>query len=212
MSKNQEVCTQQKSSQWIEDLRNSPIFNMSLGDKELFHSNFLAWAMEQYQYEAKKFFCDILNLKEDDCCKCECKNNCIKCIEREVKKKINKINTSIDLKFKIYNCTIFLENKFKSIAYQEQLDNYLTAYNVDQECNKFILLSLKTPQFFTNNIYKQNQKNWILVTYKQLVEEFYGEIVNNELDCYKKSLVQDYINFVCIIINQSLPVFNLKRV
>jgi len=35
----------------ISYLRSSPLFNLSLGSKELFHSNFLAWLFELYPRE-----------------------------------------------------------------------------------------------------------------------------------------------------------------
>ena len=159
-------------------------------------------------------------------CKCglwclfkfKCENNKIRSIEREVNKQIKDetnndktIKTSIDLKFKICDCTIFLENKVKSIAYQEQLDNYLTAYDDGKKCNKFILLSLKKPKFFNKKIYisvtGQNQKNWLLVTYKQIINDFYKRIVTNESDCYKKLLIEDYVKYVEILISNAQPIF-----
>jgi hypothetical protein len=184
----------------LSSLQSSPVFKMSLSAKELFHSNFLAWAIEQYPLQAKDFFCGVLKLEEDDYCKCECQENssCITKIEREDK--------NIDLSFIICNCcSIYIENKFKSIAYAEQLDKYSEKLSKNDGCQKFILLSLKTPKFFKGNTYN----NWTLVTYKQLLHGFYNKIVNDtNIECdYKKYLIQDYINFVQKLIDEILPIF-----
>lgn len=186
----------------ISSLQSSPVFNMSLSSKELFHSNFLAWAIKQYPQQAKDFFCKVIKL-EDNECKCECDDNSIQCVDREKK--------NIDLSFKICDCcSIYIENKFKSIAYKEQLDEYSEKLSKMQGCKRFILLSLKTPKFFKDSIYtKQNQKDWKLVTYEELLNGFYCEIVNDEkIECYEKGLIQDYIKSFCIIINQALSVFD----
>jgi hypothetical protein len=46
-------------SEIVESLKKSPIFAMSLGSKELFHSNFWAWLIEQDSRFVTVFFPDL---------------------------------------------------------------------------------------------------------------------------------------------------------
>lgn len=43
----------------MKDLEKSPIYAMSLGSKELFHSNFWAWLMRTYPEFVKTFFPEL---------------------------------------------------------------------------------------------------------------------------------------------------------
>ena len=49
-----------RTTDLIADLKSSPMFNLSLASKELFHSNMLAWIAEDA--ETKELFIEILNL------------------------------------------------------------------------------------------------------------------------------------------------------
>lgn len=47
----------------LKELEKLPIFHMSLSSKELFHSNFLGWILENYQEEMVIFFESELRCK-----------------------------------------------------------------------------------------------------------------------------------------------------
>ena len=49
-----------------DELKKSPIFNFSLGSKELFHSNFIAWLANKYPQETGKLFSRFLKDKSGD--------------------------------------------------------------------------------------------------------------------------------------------------
>lgn len=87
----------------FEYLKKSPIFAMSLGAKELFHSNFWAWLIETEDEFAKVFFEGI------DCA-------AITAVQREHK--------NMDLEISINNKKFIVENKLKSMATIKQLDKY----------------------------------------------------------------------------------------
>jgi hypothetical protein len=44
----------------IDTLKKSPLFNLSLTSRELFHSNFLAWLAETYPREVGQVFSSLI--------------------------------------------------------------------------------------------------------------------------------------------------------
>ena len=107
---------------FVEKLNNNPIFQLSLSSKELFHSNFLAWLAEDKNTQA--LFKKILStwLGEDTF---DYNTDCM-----EVKREYKNFDFSIcekiinDEESETGKIRLVLENKFKSIAYKAQLDNY----------------------------------------------------------------------------------------
>lgn len=104
----------------LEELNKNPMFRISLGSKELFHSNFLAFLWDQNP----KAFLESLN----DLC-----HNSIQVEdllnEKELTLDREKENFDICIHHKegkgekeIYD--IIIENKVKSIPYEEQLIDY----------------------------------------------------------------------------------------
>ena len=104
----------------IENLKNNFLFQASLGSKELFHSNMLAWLLEQKnkegEYEVLKMFMkDVLSIE-------------IPLIRNEQEIRIAREEKNIDLIVKWkegddFNYA-FIENKIKSIPTPEQLVKY----------------------------------------------------------------------------------------
>lgn len=101
---------------WNEKLGKSPIFNMSLSSKELFHSNFIAWCLEAYPEKSGKLLNKVFQIQDAE-------NTDITQLQREKK--------NIDLSFKLGNTLVLIENKVKSIAYKEQLNRYAQYKSTD---------------------------------------------------------------------------------
>ncbi len=91
-------------------IKKSPLFPMSLGSMELFHSNFWCWLMEENKKYIKVFFEDFPEIYD---------NNVIK-IKRECK------HTDICIEYNKENYII--ENKIKSMLSKEQLENYSNTF------------------------------------------------------------------------------------
>ena len=53
--------------QIIDGLKQSPLFQLSLASKELFHSNFLAWLCVTYPDHAGRLFAAFLNYTPPTC-------------------------------------------------------------------------------------------------------------------------------------------------
>lgn len=162
---------------WLCELKKSPIFNMSLSSKELFHSNFIAWVLETYPKQMAEFFSEKLSNVDE-----------ITEIQRE--------KQNIDISFKLGNTVVLIENKVKSIANIEQLQKYTDKFK--NEVNKeLVLLSLKD-----SKISDKELKNifWKKLSYKDLLEAFGKLGFQNK---YHESLITDYVSFVKAIKNNS---------
>lgn len=107
---------------FVETLKNNPIFQLSLSSKELFHSNFLAWLAEDDN--TRCVFNKVMQTWLDD------KNWEYKPNEMEVKREYKHFDfcvcdkLSIDGNDVTGSVQVVLENKFKSIAYTDQLVDY----------------------------------------------------------------------------------------
>jgi len=172
---------------WLEELKQSPIFNMSLSSKELFHSNFIGWLLNTYSKELSKFFNDKLSTQKD---------NIVKNVKRE------KLN--IDISFELGDSLVLIENKVKSIPYIEQLNKYekYEIKNFNSNCKniKYILLTIKEP--------KIKSYNWIYINYTEITEFLQNMNINNK---YHSFLIQDYINFINLLKNNIVDNINLDK-
>lgn len=108
----------------VEFLKQSPIFAMSLGSKELFHSNFWAYLMEQADY---KRFINFFFPDADV--------NSIKWIAREYKNR--------DIVICISDKEYVIENKIKSYPDYDQL----CRYGEDNNMHFGIVTGIKKPPF-----------------------------------------------------------------
>ncbi|PLT28159.1 PD-(D/E)XK nuclease family protein [Peribacillus deserti] len=164
----------------FELIKESPLFQISLTNKELFHSNFLKWLFENYPQIAETLFC-----KNDT----EFKLSEVK-REKESRKDLILIFTKGKQKQKI-----IIENKFKSIPYFEQLDRYKKDIKKN---TTYVLLSL---------LEHNPDKSWILLPYKQLsrhIENFVPQI--EETSLYHSTMVKDYLNVVNELIKIPLEI------
>lgn len=170
----------------IDEIKKSPIFNMSLSSKELFHSNFIGWILDTYTEDLTVFFKEKLEIKN---------NNSIKNIKRE------KLN--IDISFELGDTLVLIENKVKSIPYTGQLKKY-EEYEIkkfDSNCKniKYILLTLKEP--------KIKSDNWIYISYKELIEYLKNMDIKNQ---YHHFLVHDYIDLIVFLQTNIVDNINLE--
>lgn len=203
---------------FVEKLKNNPIFHLSLSAKELFHSNFLAWLAVDKKTQA--LFKKILYtwLGEDTF---DYNTDCM-----EVKREYKNFDFSIcekitnDKESKTGRIRLVLENKFKSIAYKAQLENYqkkVDALNEEADkaqCKaklkfnsakfenwkenaklpktKYILLTL-AEDFLDKEAVKES--GWIIVTYAD-----YSKTLHDNLDLVKdkfyKELLEKYCEFI----------------
>ncbi len=158
-------------------LYNSPLFHLSLADKELFHSNFLAWLGEDD--DTKPLFVEFIKaISGIDL------QRKLFTVQRESK------NYDLSILDDKGNLIFVLENKNKSIPSKGQLDRYKEKVKNNSNV-KFVLLSLATKFPEKDKIVK----SWNLISYARLacILRNHTNLVNN---CYKKQLIEDYIHFI----------------
>lgn len=164
----------------IKQLRNNPIFSMSLGSKELFHSNFL----EYLWHVNRDSFINVVNeflphpLEENQ--------------QYEIGREVENFDICIyheENKKRVYDLVI--ENKVKSIPYKEQLMEYEKKAN-NSPCCKFILLTLSDD--FPD---KDNVERWKILRYDELrksIEKYYIS-ENTSKESHLRYII-DYCDFL----------------
>lgn len=198
----------------IENLEKNVLFNASLGSKELFHSNIIAWFLEQQnkdgEFEALRLF--IKEVAKLDVGIITEENNPI--IAREE----NKIDLTIKWKQdKDWNL-IFIENKMKSIPTSQQLCDYdkkidalwgtmTKGKKLTRHVRKKFLL---TP--FPSKIQSNSEKMlWKNITYQEDIITFLESI--KELSYANEDVkyaIEKYISFLTTQ-NQLLLWFNFNN-
>ncbi len=163
-----------------EKLSQSPMFQLSLSSKELFHSNFIYWLGVNYT--------DILNSVLQKVCKDDSLDISHLHLYRE--------KDNFDLSW--WNATgnkkeevkIIVENKIKSIPNKNQLDGYL------KKGQYHILLSLSRD--FPNR--DAIEKCWKIIHYDELANALIEQIKNNAItDDYHRYLIKDYCQSIKLL-------------
>lgn len=165
-------------------LKESPLFNLSLSSKELFHSNFLWWlgsnertfplfkqVMERFVGTALQWTFDNISVEREN-----------KHIDLCVKNKTGK------------KTLLILENKVKSIPNKEQLKEY---YEKEPKAENYVLLSLATEfldKAAIENISENGNKIWKICSYADFAEAL--KIIPDGLTQYERELINDYRTFI----------------
>ena len=186
-----------------EMLEQSPMFQLSLGSKELFHSNFMYW---MWKAEPDAFWgmmeclLDIqFNDKERETLTVEREwENFDLCIVR--KEKINRKkkgkgkNEGVEEVDKVTDVVAVIENKVKSVPNQVQLNEYdsklkkILKKGQDAIETRRILLSLMEPDF---------DSKWTRISYDDYL------IILNRLkivDKYHANIINDYRNMISVLV------------
>ena len=161
----------------IDALRNNPIFKMSLGSKELFHSNFLEYLHSVNPTAFLEMINSLLLTKNNQLKPLDYDykpgremQNFDFCLYHTVKTRKSKNHPDGGEKV-VFDLVI--ENKVKSIAYKEQLVEYADKARKSNKDCLFILLTL-TEDFPDKD--SEDINDWSVVGYKRLmrnIEHFY---------------------------------------
>jgi hypothetical protein len=161
-----------------EHLLKSPLFNLSLSSKELFHSNFLYWVAKNYPTSFANAFRPFLNDPNQ--------HTKLNNVERE------KHNIDLTLNYDDGQI-IYVENKIKSVPYREQLKQYSKNHNPK---NCYLLLSLSRPSFFgDSDILLIGRAKWQYLSYAQL-NKLLKICLDEITDTYHIEIIKDYQMFV----------------
>lgn len=176
----------------IEKLKQSPLFNLSLASKELFHSNFLYWLGENIN--TKNIFQDIIKSWAGE-------SHNIDWGKAKIRREFLNLDICIT-DGDNGQILLVIENKVKSIPYIAQLREYeakVEEYNKKfvkkrklESKVKHILLSL-------SDIFPEKEeiaKNWKVISYKDLASDINSA---NTTDYYYKLLIEDYCNYISLL-------------
>lgn len=175
----------------IEELKQSPLFNLSLSNKELFHSNFIAWFGKEYP----NLFCDFINKLLND-------------KGKGWDKDLHSTDIIILREYKHFDICVMdserrlrliIENKVKSIPTKEQLSKY-----TDESQRKkskgddtipitYILLSMNT-KFQDENTEDKSIGNWICIDYKKVSDALSN--AKKTVKEYHRQLIEDYCQYI----------------
>lgn len=192
--------------QLLNKLQELPVYHLSLADKELFHSNFLAWL--GINPKTKEYFIHIIEVLI---------GNKIDWSEAFIKDD-NSENFKVEREFRKFDLCILkkehknrgkdpwipvlvLENKNKSIPYIEQLKNYsdtvLNLYGKETKNVTFILLSLA--EDFVDKKTITEDGTWKIKTYCELHDAMSDNVSKRLLSRtseLEKSLINNYIEYI----------------
>ena len=160
-----------KIEEIIQELKPNPFLYMSLGSKELFHSNFWAWLFELDREFIKNFFSELKINPTDN----------IKITREEGKR---------DITIWINNEAYVIENKFKSLPDENQLINYQTNLDKGKIFKQGIITGIINPNF--------NNNHWQFVSYEKIYKEILETLkkVKDKLTPFNYNLIKEYCTFL----------------
>lgn len=172
----------------LGELKMNPIFKMSLGSKELFHSNFLEYLWDLDNSRFIKMINSLLPKKKDIV------------LESEKEYFMGREKEKLDIcifhkedKKEVYDLVI--ENKVKSIPYKKQLEEYFS--KVQGKCSnncKFILLTL-SDEFPDKD--DDQVKIWKKTNYNTLKDSIKSQYLGNaQISEKDQTYIRDYCDFI----------------
>ena len=166
------------------ELELSPLFNVSLANKELFHSNFLAWLGETYPTLFLKLMSDVLGKKLEIS------------TEIRIEREYHNFDIAVFETGRDHGCLkLIIENKVKSIPSLKQLQEYEKRV-AQQNGDKVICVLLSISPDLQDNDINIKKTNWHFVDYKKLsssLSSLWGKEVENH---YHAELIKDYCSYM----------------
>lgn len=168
----------------IEKLKHSLTYQMSLGGRELYHSNVWCWLMKQDSAFIRVFFPSFDPEKDK-----------VESIQREW--------LNMDLVIKLANQKIYIiENKLKSLPYSEQLQKY-TEKAEAEGCR--ILGKVYTG--VCDTLTKEERKDWDFISYSDIAKGIEKQLECSSLPNEQKAQIREYCNniyYMIAIVNHEL--------
>jgi hypothetical protein len=167
-----------------EKLTDSPLFNLSLTNKELFHSNFIAWFGTLYP----ELFIQLINNLLGD-------NKWADGLDVkkiDLRREYNNFDISVFDSEDSKVPRLIIENKVKSVPTQAQLKEYQDKINNDE--NVALLLLTMNEQIYSLTE-DECDTRWKIVNYKTLSTAL-RELPDKNLKPYHRMLVKDYCQYV----------------
>lgn len=163
----------------IKDLKESPLYNLSLVNKELFHSNFIAWFGKTYPKLFIVLIEELLGGKK-----------WLDGDKFDIRREFNHFDISV---FEGENLKLVIENKVKSIPTQNQLDEYKN--KIKNENVQLILLTMNEQLHESTSAQDNENIGWKIVNYRKLSKGL--KLIKDKIDNdYHKGLLTDYCTYI----------------
>ena len=169
-----------ESKKYFEKLRHSPMFQLSLCSKELFHSNFLYWMWSVSPVLFRNIIMELFRMGSAAV-------STVVWPEKYIVKREHK-NYDLCVTDAENNVFLVIENKVKSIPRLEQLKNYKTK----SEMAAHLLLSLADEFPDKDEIVKE----WTVVNYKMLSMALKKLLPDAALGSYQTAVLLDYADMI----------------
>lgn len=168
----------------IKSLKKSPLFNLSLTNKELFHSNFIAWFGKLYPELFIQLISDLLgeNKWADG----------VDAKKMDIRREYNNFDISVFDSEDSKVPRLIIENKVKSVPTQAQLKEYEHKINDDE--NVALLLLTMNEQIYSL-AEDESDIRWKIVNYQALSTSLRG-LPDKNIKPYHRMLVKDYCQYV----------------
>lgn len=168
----------------IKGLKKSPLFNLSLTNKELFHSNFIAWFGKLYPEFFIQLISDLLgeNKWADG----------VDAKKMDIRREYNNFDISVFDSEDSKVPRLIIENKVKSVPTQAQLKEYEHKINDDENV---ALLLLTMNEHIYSLAEDENDTRWKIVNYQALSTSLRG-LPDKNIKPYHRMLVKDYCQYV----------------
>lgn len=163
----------------LELLKQNPMFRVSLTSRELFHSNFWAWLLDNYPAE----FTSVFYPEYDKISKLE--------VSRE--------EYNFDLLLEFDDEWVIIENKFKSLPDKDQLTKYydkassLLEKEKTEKKIKIILISYFRPAF------ELDKDTQTFIPYKELHERLSGVDIS-KIKLPDRAIIESYIDCIGLLV------------
>lgn len=169
-----------------ESLKKSPLYNLSMANKELFHSNFIAWLGTSYPNVFKDVFSALLGNKWPD-----------NLGQFTIKREYNHYDICVMEEKGLKTIPrIVIENKVKSIPTKNQLDGYRKDEENDNNKGcQFVLLTV-TKSLHDNEKVEEKVEGWKTITYKELSDQLSKVKLSDFSDAYHFGLLKDYRSYI----------------
>lgn len=164
----------------ISRIKKSPLFPMSLGSMELFHSNVWRWLMEENKKYIKAFFENFPEISDND--------------SIEIKREYKHTDICIEYNKEIY----IIENKIKSMLSKEQLENYSDTFKKSFKNGKYVF-----PFEIEGN--KIDLEKWEPLYYDKILSDIYK--ITEEIEKLKEMssstilIIKEYVKMTRNLIN-----------
>ncbi|MBR5822928.1 MAG: PD-(D/E)XK nuclease family protein [Paludibacteraceae bacterium] len=166
----------------FDTLTKSPLFNLSLANKELFHSNFIAWFGTMYP----SYFISLINNISNPQTSLNFNNI-------DIRREWNHFDISVFENKSSKTPLLIIENKVKSVPTKAQLDQYNERIEkINKDCIRILL---------TMNKQLQNGEDitskWTIVNYNTLSEKLNQVTSNAQItNTYHEALIKDYSTYI----------------